>query len=115
MLSGRGRGRGGAQLVLFLGLWEVLVVSLGSVEGAEIPLQVLGLVVIREEVVLVDVVLVVVLVPLGDILFIVLIILVLSLLAALLARVVVVIRVSRVRCSLRLGPENKNVQSGSRQ
>lgn len=115
MSSGRGRGRGGARLVLFLGLWEVSVVCGGSVEGAEVPLQVLGLVVVGEEVVLVDVVLVVVLVPLGDILFIVLVVLVLCLLAALLPRVVVVIRVSRVRRSLRLGPENKNVQSGSRQ
>lgn len=115
MSPGRGRGRGGARLVLFLGLWEVSVVSGGSVEGAEVPLQVLRLVVVGEEVVLIDVVLVVVLVPLGDILFIVLVVLVLCLLAALLACVVVVIRVSRVRRSLRLGPENKNVQSGSRQ
>lgn len=79
----------------------------GSVEGAEVSLQVLGLVVVGEEVVLVDVVLVVVLVPLGDVLFVVLVVLVLRLLAALLARVVVVIGVSRVGRSPRLRPENE--------
>lgn len=75
-----------------------------SVEGAEVPLQVLGLVVVGEEVVLVDVVLVVVLVPLGNVLFVVLVVLVLRLLAALLTCVVIVVRVSRVRRSVRLGP-----------
>lgn len=67
-----------------------------SVERAEVPLQVLGLVVVGEEVFLVDVVLVVVLVPLGDVLFVVLVVLVLRLLAAVLTGVVVVVRVSGV-------------------
>lgn len=83
-----------------------LVFAPGSVEGAEVPLQVLGLVVVREEVVLVDVVLVVVFVPLGDVLFVVLVVLVLRLLAAFLSGVVVVVRVSGVRRSVRLGPED---------
>lgn len=80
----------------------------GSVKGAEVPLQVLGLVVVREEVVLVDVVLVIVLVPLGDVLFIVLVVLILRLLATLLTRVVVVVRVSGLRRSVRLRPEAEN-------
>lgn len=75
-----------------------------SVEGAEVPLQVLGLVVVGEEVVLVYVVLVVVLVPLWDVLFIVLVIIILCFVAALLARVVVVVRVSGVGRPVRLGP-----------
>lgn len=67
----------------------------GSIKGAEVSLQVLGL--IREEVILVYVVLIVVLVPLGNVLFVVLVIVVLRLLAALLAGVVVIVRFSRVR------------------
>lgn len=71
----------------------------GSVKGAEISLQVLRF--IREEVVLVDVVLIVVLVPLGNILLVVLVIVVRCLLLAVLASVVVVVRFSRVRRRLR--------------
>lgn len=66
----------------------------GSIKGAEVSLQVLRL--IREEVILVYVILIVVLVPLGNVLFVVLVV-VLRLLAAL-ASVVVIVRFSRVRC-----------------
>lgn len=72
-----------------------------SVEGAEIPLQVFGLVVVGEEVVLIHIVLVVVLMPLRNVLFVILVVLVLALLATLFARiVVVVIPVTGVRRSL---------------
>lgn len=97
----RGRGRGGsASLLSTLGGFPFPPSA--SVEGAEVPLQVLGLVVVGEEVVLIDVVLVVVLVPLWDVLFVVLVVLVLRLLATFLTRVVVVIGVSGVGRSLRL-------------
>lgn len=65
----------------------------GSVKGAEISLQVLRF--IREEVVLIYVVLIVVLVPLGNILFVVLVVVV-RCLVGVLASVVVIVRFSRV-------------------
>lgn len=72
----------------------------GSVKGAEISLQVLGFV--REEVVLIYVILIVVLVPLGNVLFVVLVVVVRCLLVGVLASVVVVVRFSRVGRRLRL-------------
>lgn len=110
MVVRRGRGRGGAQLVFSLSPLDsgrFLLSPSGSVEGAEVPLQVFGLVVVGEKVVLVDVVLVVVLMPLRHVFFVVLVVLILCLLAALLTRVVVVVRVSGVRRSVRLRPGNK--------
>lgn len=67
--------------------------SFSSVKGTEVTLQILGSFVVREEVVLVDVLLVVVLVPLGDVVIVVFLVL-LCLVTPLLARVVVVVRVA---------------------
>lgn len=68
----------------------------GSVKGAEVSLQVLGFVIVREEVIFIYVILIVVLVPLGDILFVVLVVVLLYLLGALLTSIVVIVRFSRV-------------------
>lgn len=84
--------------------WDILSALadlIGSVEGTEIPLQVFGLIIVREEVVLIHIVLVVVLMPLRNILFVILVVLILTLFATLFACVVVVvIPVAGVRCSL---------------
>lgn len=78
-----------------------------SVERAEVPLQVFRLVVVGVEVVLVDVVLIVVLVPLGDVLLVVLLVLILCFLTPPLATVVVVVSISRFWDSARLWSEDK--------